>query len=67
MHFWQEYPKICVLFSALYLEAHVHSVTGDAIMNHMVMGICNRFIHHKVIIILSVMNKYLAKRYFETM
>lgn len=49
---------MCVLLSASYLEAReVHSVTGDANLNHLVEGIRNSLLHHQVILNPSVRNK----------
>lgn len=57
---------VCVLPRASDLEVYnIYSVPGDTNSNHLVKGIFERFFHLKVIP--SVMNKYLVKRFFETM
>ena len=67
VHFQQDYHTSGVCPSgASDLEVYnIYSVTGDTNSNHLIKGMFERFFHHKVIP--SVMNKYLVKRYFETM
>lgn len=57
---------VCVLPRPSDQEVYnISSVTDDTNSNHLVKGIFEKFFHPKVIP--SVMNKYLVKRYFETM
>lgn len=65
MYFWQEYHRSdAVSFSGHHISGHMMSVcliTGYVNLIHWVKTESARFIHRKVTIFLSVINKYLRR------